>query len=258
MKQRNLKDINEFILHCSANGPNSQIGAYEIRKYHMLPESQGGRGWEDIGYHFVIKRDGTVEPGRKLEYQGAHCTGHNRLSIGICLVGGVDKSGRPEDNFTFLQFEALAMMLRELRKRWPQASIHGHCDYANKACPVFDVRQFCQRYDIAQTPGETDWDAKRWPHFKPAEFTALWNGGEMPEVWVKTLDALERLRAAYGKPLIIKRSEYKADANALSCDIKVPAQDHKGFINLAIKAGFSSAMSVDGAVRVYGIAEGGK
>ena len=154
MKQRNLKDINEFILHCSANGPNSQIGAYEIRKYHTLPVAKGGRGWEDIGYHFVIKRDGTVEQGRKLEYQGAHCTGHNRFSIGICLVGGVDKNGRPEDNFTLLQFEALAMMLRELRKRWPRASIHGHNEYAKKACPVFDVQKFLDAHGIEKNPAE--------------------------------------------------------------------------------------------------------
>ena len=127
MKKQDLNKISRFIIHCSANGPNSRIGAYEIRKYHTLPVAQGGRGWEDIGYHFVIKRDGTVEQGRKLEYQGAHYTGYNAGSIGICLVGGVDNSGRPEDNFTLIQREALAMMLQALRKRWPSAMLWQKC-----------------------------------------------------------------------------------------------------------------------------------
>ena len=152
MKKQDLTRIRRIILHCSANGPDSRIGAKEIRRYHTLPVAQGGRGWEDIGYHFVIRRNGTVDQGRKLEYQGAHCAGYNAGSIGICLVGGIDKSGRPQDNFEPLQFEVLAELLRELRKRWPKASIHGHNEFANKACPVFDVQKFLDAHGIAKNP----------------------------------------------------------------------------------------------------------
>jgi len=254
MKQRDTKDIRELILHCSANGPNSNIGAAEIRKYHTLPVAKGGRGWEDIGYHFVIKRDGTVEPGRKLEYQGAHCTGHNRFSIGICLVGGVDVSGQPQDNFTFMQFEALAMLLREMRKRWPKAVIYGHNEFANKACPVFSVPKFLERYGITKDPSKSQWDKKRWPHFKEKEFTTLWGDGDMPKVWAETLDALERLRAAYGHPLVLRKSEWDGD---LTCDIAVPEKDQARFTMFAKAAGFAGVLAMPKfeTVRVWGIKE---
>ena len=256
MKKQDLSKISRFIIHCSANGPNSQIGAYEIRKYHTLPVAAGGRGFEDIGYHFVIKRDGTVEQGRKLEYQGAHCTGYNAGSIGICLVGGVDNSGRPDDNFTLIQREALAMMLRTLRKRWPNATIHGHNEFANKACPVLNVQQFLDEHGIAKDPNAPAWDAKNWPHFRPGEFTAtgcplLWGGGEMPLVWKETLDALEKLRAAYGKPLVLVRTEWTPSVPALACDIKVPGAEREGFSRMAMEAGFHSARGVTVGVRVY-------
>ena len=255
MKQRKLEDINEIILHCSANGPNSPIGAYEIRKYHMLPVAQGGRGWEDIGYHFVIKQDGTVEQGRKLEFQGAHCTGHNKLSIGVCLVGGVDVHGQPQDNFTFLQFEALAMMLRELRKRWPGAKISGHNEYANKACPVFDVPDFLKRYGIVKDPGKPAWDHKRWPHFKPEEFSTLWGDGDMPPAWERTLDALERLRAAFGKPLVLEATRW--DGKDLNCNVVVKEKDQKRFVMFAKAAGFTGVLPLPrpAIVKVWGVAE---
>ena len=256
MKKQDVNKISKLIIHCSANGPNSKIGAYEIRKYHTLPEAQGGRGFEDIGYHFVIKRDGTVEQGRKLEYQGAHCTGHNANSIGICLVGGVDVSGRPDDNFTLLQREALAMMLRAMRQRWPNATIHGHCEFANKACPVMDVDKFLQEHGIDKDPHIPPWDTKSWPHFKPVEFSTsgcplLWGNGEMPKVWHDTLDALERLRTAYGRPLVLVRTEWTPSVPALTCDIKVPADARERFARLAMEAGFHSARNVTLGVRVY-------
>ena len=256
MKKQNVDKISKIILHCSANGPNSNIGAAEIRRYHTLPVAQGGRSWEDIGYHYVIRRDGTVEQGRKLEYQGAHCTGHNANSIGVCLVGGVDNSGRPQDNFTLVQFEALALLLRTMRKRWPSVTIHGHNEFANKACPVFDVQAFLDAHGIVKDPNVPPWDAKAWPHFKPIEFTStgcplLWGGGEMPAVWHDTLDALERLRAAYGKPLVLVHTEWTPAVPALSCDIKVPADARERFARLAMDAGFHSARNVTMGVRVY-------
>ena len=144
-KLRKLDDINEIIMHCSANGPDSTIGAKEIRDYHVRV-----RGWLDIGYHFVVRRDGTVEEGRPLTAVGAHCTGHNARSVGICLVGGVARDGRtPQDNFTEAQFKAAAKLVRQLQKRLPGImGITGHNRYANKACPVFDVQKFVREYVV--------------------------------------------------------------------------------------------------------------
>ena len=139
-----MRKINEIILHCSATPASMDIGAKEIRDWHV-----NGNHWRDIGYHWVIRRDGTVEKGRP-EYQiGAHCSGHNAHSIGVCLVGGTKKDVRiPEDNFTEAQFASLAKLVRELLVRYPGVTIHGHCEYAAKACPVFSVKAFLRKWGL--------------------------------------------------------------------------------------------------------------
>ncbi len=144
MKENNMRKINEIILHCSATPASMDIGAKEIRDWHV-----NGNHWRDIGYHWVIRRDGTVEKGRP-EYQaGAHCKGHNSNSIGVCMVGGTKKDVRiPEDNFTEVQFASLAKLVKELLVRYPGASIHGHCEYAAKACPVFSVKAFLRKWGL--------------------------------------------------------------------------------------------------------------
>ena len=250
-----MRPITKIILHCSANGPSCTFGVKEIRRFHTMPVSQGGRGWSDIGYHYVIKRDGTLEEGRPLEKAGAHTTGYNAESIGICLVGGVESDGRtPDDNFTTAQFETLARLIESLRSRWPKATIHGHSEFANKACPVFSVPKFLKSYGIEKDPSLVDWDSARWPHFKPGEFSALWGKGPMPLEWKKTLDALEDLRSMYGKPLYLERTSWKD--NRLTCDISVPSDKHAIFIRWAMDAGFTSARTVTAnAVRVYGVWE---
>lgn len=98
-------------------------------------------GWRDIGYHYVIGRGGRVEDGRPVERAGAHVSGHNSNSIGICLVGGIDERGRAEDNFRPEQKAALKKMLLSLSKRFPGARILGHRDFpgVKKDCPCFDV-----------------------------------------------------------------------------------------------------------------------
>ena len=247
-----MRTINEIILHCSANGPTSKIGAKEIREYHVKQ-----RGWKDIGYHYVIKRDGTLENGRPVEQVGAHATNHNQNSIGICLVGGVARDGKtPEDNFTDAQFATLEGLLNRLRQTYPLASIHGHNEFANKACPVFDVNYFLRKHNIAKVP----WDSARWPHFKPKEFGLTWGGGAMPAIWEDTLDKLEWLRAAWGKPIVIKRGHtndknlkgFEAQHNKLACDIKVEAKEQDRFARLALENGFAfaRAMPSDGTVHV--------
>lgn len=134
-----MRSITEIIIHCSATSPAMNIGAKEIRAWHTARPPQGN-GWSDIGYHGVIRRDGLLESGRMLNKAGAHCTGHNAHSVGICLVGGVDAKGRPENNFTPEQWATLARTVQDLLRTFPKAKVWGHNDFSAKACPCFNVR----------------------------------------------------------------------------------------------------------------------
>ncbi len=131
-----MRLINKIILHCAATKPSMDIGTKEIREWHLA------RGWVDIGYHFVIRRNGLIERGRALEQVGAHTTGHNAESIGICLVGGIDEKGKAANNFTSAQWESVENLLLELRHQFPKATIHGHREFAPKDCPCFDVQKY--------------------------------------------------------------------------------------------------------------------
>lgn len=130
-------------VHCAATRPSQDLDVADIRRMHLQ------RGFLDVGYHFVIKRDGTVQEGRPLNRQGAHVSRYNHLSIGICLVGGVSEKdvNVPEDNFTDAQFDALHALLARLSKEYPHAVIQGHRDFpgVRKACPSFDVRDWLRR-----------------------------------------------------------------------------------------------------------------
>ena len=132
-----MRMINKIIVHCSATPPSMDIGVDVIREWHLA------KNWQDVGYHFVIKRDGAVEKGRPIEKQGAHTKGENKESIGICLVGGVNEANKADSNFTFRQLEALKGMILKLKGEYgTNISVHGHREYANKACPSFDVNEF--------------------------------------------------------------------------------------------------------------------
>ena len=136
---------NYIILHCAATRPSMDtIGAAEITKWHRE------QGYTDIGYHFVIKRNGKVEPGRGLEEIGAHTKGYNAESIGICLVGGVAQHDVtiPENNFTVPQWASLKKLVLEMKAKYPQAKVKGHRDFANKACPSFDVAEWLESENI--------------------------------------------------------------------------------------------------------------
>lgn len=140
--------ISLIIIHCSATKPDMDIGAKEIRVWHTAPEPQG-RGWKDIGYNWVIRRDGTIENGRDLDHDGdvfeeigAHTAGYNAHSLGICMVGGINYKGQPDSNFTPAQWKALERHVRMLKSRYPKATIHGHNEFAAKACPSFDVQKW--------------------------------------------------------------------------------------------------------------------
>lgn len=147
-----MRAINKIVVHCSATRITQDIGVKELDRMHRA------RGFRKIGYHFVVRRFGAVEVGRKIEEVGAHVEGHNRDSIGICLIGGLDQALRPDNNFTSAQFEGLSTLLDGLRKQFPRAGILGHRDLSPdqngdgrisawewvKDCPCFDVREWLQ------------------------------------------------------------------------------------------------------------------
>lgn len=130
-----MRFINEIILHCSDTKEGLNFNINDIRRWHKA------QGWKDVGYHYVICLDGTVEQGRSLEEIGSHTKGHNAHSIGICYIGGISKDGKPADTRTIQQKAALSDLLNKLCKKFPDATIHGHKEFANKQCPCFDVQK---------------------------------------------------------------------------------------------------------------------
>ncbi len=160
-------------MHCTATKAGRHFDVNDVRRWHLQ------RGFRDIGYHFLVLLDGTIQQGRPLAEAGAHCTGHNANSIGVCYVGGLEEipngvpdanqgtvcggeSGgngrpidqaergqssrsicrtRPADTRTPQQRQALCNLLTDLRRQFPTAVIHGHRDFAPKACPCFDATE---------------------------------------------------------------------------------------------------------------------
>ena len=130
-----MRSITEIIIHCSATAEGRDFGVADIRRWH---QAQGGT---DVGHHYVVRLHGTVHEGRALSEPGAHCKGHNAHSIGICYVGGLAADGRtPKDTRTTAQRAALRALVDRLQRQFPAATVHGHCEFAAKACPCFDVR----------------------------------------------------------------------------------------------------------------------
>lgn len=132
--KKSNRTINEIIVHCTASPEGRNLDVAAIRRMHIKD-----RGWSDIGYHYVVYLDGSVHEGRPVNISGAHCTGHNTHSIGVVYVGGLAKNGQPKDTRTAAQKEGLLKLLKELKRMYPKATIHGHREYANKACPCFDA-----------------------------------------------------------------------------------------------------------------------
>lgn len=128
------RNIREIIVHCTATPDGRGYTVEDITRWHIE------RGFATIGYHYVVYRDGSIHEGRDIDIAGAHCTGHNTCSIGVCYVGGMDKTNRyPCDTRTDAQKASLVKLLTDLRKFYPHAQIHGHRDFAAKACPSFDA-----------------------------------------------------------------------------------------------------------------------
>ena len=127
------RTINEIIVHCTATKEGQEITVSQIDKWHKK------RGFKGIGYHFVVYLDGSVHVGRDIDAVGAHCTNHNKHSVGVCYVGGLDKNGKAKDTRTEAQKKALLDLINQLKQDYPKATVHGHREFANKACPCFDA-----------------------------------------------------------------------------------------------------------------------
>jgi N-acetylmuramoyl-L-alanine amidase len=144
------RKIDEIILHCTATPEGEEFSNAQIKQSHLA------RGFSDIGYHFVIGLNGEVRPGRAEAIAGAHCTGHNTRSIGVCYVGGSPPRSTPnwkklwKDTRTAAQRAALEKLVKELLRRYPGATVHGHNEFANKACPSFNVKTWLTQVGIKQ------------------------------------------------------------------------------------------------------------
>ena len=129
-----MRKINYIVVHCSATREGCTLTSEALEAEHRR------RGFRTTGYHYYIRRDGTVLGTRSLELPGAHCRGHNKYSIGICYEGGLTASGQPADTRTLHQKASLVALLRELKRVFPRALIVGHHDLnPMKACPCFDA-----------------------------------------------------------------------------------------------------------------------
>lgn len=131
-----MRKIDTLVIHCSATPEGKVFTADDIRRWHKA------KGWADIGYHHVIRLDGTVEKGRPELVPGAHVSGHNLSTIGICYIGGVAKDGKTaKDTRTEPQKAAMRKLVDQLLERYPDAKVCGHRDFPGvaKACPSFDA-----------------------------------------------------------------------------------------------------------------------
>lgn len=129
-----MRKITEIIIHCTATPEGRSCTVDDVDRWHRQ------RGFFGIGYHYLILLDGTICRGRPLWRAGAHCTGHNTHSVGVCYVGGLDARMQPKDTRTPQQRQALQQLVQALRRQFPQAQVYGHRDFAAKACPCFDAR----------------------------------------------------------------------------------------------------------------------
>jgi N-acetylmuramoyl-L-alanine amidase len=129
-----MRRIDKIILHCSATPEGKHFTVADIDRWHRE------RGWKGIGYHYVIYLDGSIHKGRPEEIIGAHCSGQNAYSIGICYIGGLDAFGKAKDTRTPAQRKALRELVSDLKTRYPAATVPGQNEFAKKDCPCFNVQ----------------------------------------------------------------------------------------------------------------------
>lgn len=156
MQKRATRWINKIIIHCTASKEGQDMTVEQIDRIHRK------KGWAGIGYHFVIYRDGTIHDGRDINKIGAHTSGFNTGSIGVCYVGGLDKNGKPKDTRTVAQRNSLFILVWKLMTTYNIKEVKGHRDYSPdkdgdgkiskyewiKACPCFEVKEFLEEYGL--------------------------------------------------------------------------------------------------------------
>ena len=130
-----MRELKRIIIHCTATPEGKHFDVATIRRWHVKD-----RGWKDIGYHYVIYLDGSVHEGRPVEQAGAHTSGHNADSIGIVYVGGCDAKMKAKDTLNEAQETAMVNLIKALREQHGELSLHGHNEFAAKACPSFKVK----------------------------------------------------------------------------------------------------------------------
>jgi len=144
-----MRNIKRIVIHCAATREGENFTVKDVRKWHIE-----GRGWSDVGYHYIILLDGTVQSGRPVQKIGAHTKGYNNDSIGICYIGGLDKEGKAKDTRTPGQKKSLKKLVSDLKEIYDIEEIKGHRDYSPdvnhdgeitsdewmKECPCFDVQ----------------------------------------------------------------------------------------------------------------------
>ena len=129
-----MRKLTRIILHCTATPDGRHVDVDTIRSWHRK------RGWSDIGYHYVIYLDGSVHAGRDVAKVGAHVVGHNADTIGMVYVGGTDAGGKAKDTMNAAQETAFVNLVKHLRDQYGPLTLHGHNEYAAKACPSFNVK----------------------------------------------------------------------------------------------------------------------
>lgn len=166
-----------MVFHCSATKEGVSFDVNDIRKWHKA------RGFRDVGYHYVILLDGTIQLGRPLDQSGAHVKDHNADSIGVCYIGGLDKDGNPKDTRTPEQIESMKLIYNFYKATYPDMRFLGHRDLSPdldgdgeverhewlKACPCFDVRAWLKL--LAANKSATTLEEMILHHFKPARGT---------------------------------------------------------------------------------------
>jgi len=154
---KKMKKPQGIILHCTATPEGRSVTVKSIRNWHKA------RGWDDVGYHFVIGLKGELWAGRSLEFQGAHTKGHNN-SVGVAYVGGLTSDGHtPKDTLTEAQEATFLRLLETLRAKYGDLALQGHNEFSSKACPSFDVvekfgYEVCLRDDPSTQEDESEGD----------------------------------------------------------------------------------------------------
>lgn len=158
-----MRRIDQIIVHCAATPDDSSFGIEDVDSWHkergFAREASNVSAFNPklphVGYHFVITYDGVVHSGRGLNEVGAHARGHNRHSVGICLMG--------TSEFTDAQYEALRSLVLSLQDELGELGVVGHHKLnANKTCPNFDVKAFMAsaRAQAVEPPTKPMWQSR--------------------------------------------------------------------------------------------------